>query len=57
MFAKYDKMIMDHRGNDEIKLYNCLDDANDDAIFAIRCLEQHIKNVNFTNGIMTAQFK
>ena len=57
VFNKFDQMIMDHRGNDEIKLNNCVDDANDDPMFAIRCLEQHTKNVRSTNAIMTAQFK
>ena len=50
-------MIIDHREADQIKLNNCLDDANDDPLFAIKCLESHIKNVRSTNDIMAAQFK
>ena len=57
VFAKYDAMIMNHRESDQIKLNNCLSDANDDPVFAIRCLEGHIRNVRSTNDIMRAQFK
>ena len=48
---------MNHRESDQIKLNNCLADANADVMFAIKCLEGHVKNVRSTNDIMRAQFK
>ena len=57
VFGKFDNMLINHRESDNIRLMNCLDDAGADPGHAVRCMDQHIKNIRSTNESMKAIFK